>query len=166
MLRKIRAVIYSRSLEFFRDRAALGWNILFPFLVVFVFGFDLNKKILGVLLIKDCVTWLLSINVECSTWFVEWSSKNTVAELITWPIFSKWENTFPLFPVFGWVQDGNTELILLSRYSITTRIVFNGSSSFTYPTISPSFEASLLILLKASSIVFTKFSSSKPFGKS
>ncbi|MDZ7870090.1 MAG: hypothetical protein U5L02_12990 [Rheinheimera sp.] len=37
--RRFVAVLKARNLEFWRDRAALGWNLLFPFLLVAGFAF-------------------------------------------------------------------------------------------------------------------------------
>lgn len=37
-IRRILAIIKSRNREFFRDRAAFGWNFLFPFLIVLGFS--------------------------------------------------------------------------------------------------------------------------------
>jgi len=38
------AVFYARNLEFFRDRSALGWNFIFPFLIVLGFGVIFSGK--------------------------------------------------------------------------------------------------------------------------
>lgn len=38
-MKRIFAVFHARNLEFVRDRSALGWNFLFPFLVVLGFGY-------------------------------------------------------------------------------------------------------------------------------
>ena len=42
-MKKIWAVFHARNLEFFRDRSSLGWNFLFPFLIVIGFGFMFNS---------------------------------------------------------------------------------------------------------------------------
>ena len=34
MMRRFLAVLHARNLEFVRDRSALGWNVLLPFLIV------------------------------------------------------------------------------------------------------------------------------------
>jgi len=36
--KRLWAMFVARNLEFFRDRSALGWNFLFPFLIVAGFG--------------------------------------------------------------------------------------------------------------------------------
>lgn len=36
--RRLWAMLYARNREFFRDRAAFGWNFLFPFLIIIGFG--------------------------------------------------------------------------------------------------------------------------------
>jgi len=38
MLRRFRAIFISRNKEFYRDRAAFGWNFLFPFLIILGFA--------------------------------------------------------------------------------------------------------------------------------
>ena len=38
-MRKFFAILRARNLEFIRDRSTLGWNILFPFVLVFGFAF-------------------------------------------------------------------------------------------------------------------------------
>jgi len=35
---RILAILKARNLEFFRDKGSLGWNLLFPFLIVVGFG--------------------------------------------------------------------------------------------------------------------------------
>lgn len=42
-MRKIWAVFHARNLEFVRDRSSLGWNFLFPFLIVIGFAFMFNS---------------------------------------------------------------------------------------------------------------------------
>ena len=42
-MRKFLAVLNARNKEFFRDRAAAGWNILFPILVIFGFAFAFSE---------------------------------------------------------------------------------------------------------------------------
>lgn len=42
-MKRILAVLHARNLEFFRDRSTLGWNFLFPFLVVVGFGYMFNS---------------------------------------------------------------------------------------------------------------------------
>jgi len=37
-LKRLWAIFYARNREFFRDRAAFGWNFLFPFLIILGFG--------------------------------------------------------------------------------------------------------------------------------
>ena len=44
MIQKILALISARNKEFFRDRASLAWNMLFPLLVVFGFAFAFSGK--------------------------------------------------------------------------------------------------------------------------
>ncbi len=39
MLRRLFAVFWARNKEFLRDRAAMGWNLIFPFLIVAGFAF-------------------------------------------------------------------------------------------------------------------------------
>lgn len=39
MLRRLFAVFWARNKEFLRDRAAMGWNLVFPFLIVAGFAF-------------------------------------------------------------------------------------------------------------------------------
>lgn len=43
-LKRLWAMFYARNLEFFRDRSALGWNFLFPFLIVGGFGMIFGGK--------------------------------------------------------------------------------------------------------------------------
>ena len=43
MWNRIYALFVARNLEFFRDRSSLGWNILFPVLVIFVFAYAFNE---------------------------------------------------------------------------------------------------------------------------
>lgn len=38
-MRRFFAVLWARNLEFLRDRSALGWNLVFPFMLVFGFAF-------------------------------------------------------------------------------------------------------------------------------
>lgn len=42
--KRLWAMFYARNLEFFRDRSALGWNFLFPFLIVAGFGMIFGGK--------------------------------------------------------------------------------------------------------------------------
>ncbi len=42
--KRLWAVFYARNLEFFRDRSALGWNFIFPFLIVLGFGVIFSGK--------------------------------------------------------------------------------------------------------------------------
>ena len=44
MMRRFWAVFVGRNKEFLRDRGALAWNLLFPFLVVFGMAFALSDK--------------------------------------------------------------------------------------------------------------------------
>lgn len=44
MIRRFLAVLIGRNKEFLRDRGALGWNLLFPFFVVFGMAFAFNGK--------------------------------------------------------------------------------------------------------------------------
>lgn len=44
MIRRFWAVLIGRNKEFLRDRGALGWNLLFPFFVVFGMAFAFNGK--------------------------------------------------------------------------------------------------------------------------
>ncbi|PIR15469.1 MAG: ABC transporter permease [Elusimicrobia bacterium CG11_big_fil_rev_8_21_14_0_20_64_6] len=44
MMRRFRAVLIGRNKEFLRDRGAVGWNILFPFFVVFGMAFAFSEK--------------------------------------------------------------------------------------------------------------------------
>jgi ABC-type multidrug transport system permease subunit len=44
MMRRFWAVLIGRNKEFLRDRGALGWNILFPFFVVFGMAFAFSDK--------------------------------------------------------------------------------------------------------------------------
>ncbi len=37
-MRRFLAVLHARNLEFFRDRASLGWNFIFPMLMVIGFS--------------------------------------------------------------------------------------------------------------------------------
>jgi len=39
MLRRIYAIFVARNLEFFRDRAALSWSIMFPIMIIFGFAY-------------------------------------------------------------------------------------------------------------------------------
>jgi ABC-2 type transport system permease protein len=43
-LKRLWAMLHARNLEFFRDRSALGWNFLFPFLIVAGFGIIFSGK--------------------------------------------------------------------------------------------------------------------------
>ena len=43
-LKRLWAMLHARNLEFFRDRSALGWNFLFPFLIVAGFGIIFGAK--------------------------------------------------------------------------------------------------------------------------
>jgi len=43
MLKRFTTLTISRTKEFYRDRSALGWNILFPFLVIIGFSFIFNQ---------------------------------------------------------------------------------------------------------------------------
>ena len=43
MWKRIYALFVARNLEFFRDRSSLGWNVLFPVLVIFVFAYAFNE---------------------------------------------------------------------------------------------------------------------------
>jgi len=42
--KRVWAIFYARNLEFFRDRSALGWNFVFPFLIVLGFGVIFSGK--------------------------------------------------------------------------------------------------------------------------
>ncbi|MFO7666541.1 MAG: ABC transporter permease [Desulfobacterales bacterium] len=42
--KRLWAILHARNLEFFRDRSALGWNFLFPFLIVAGFGIIFGGK--------------------------------------------------------------------------------------------------------------------------
>jgi len=42
--KRLWAMLHARNLEFFRDRSALGWNFLFPFLIVAGFGIIFGGK--------------------------------------------------------------------------------------------------------------------------
>ena len=44
MMRRFWAVLVGRNKEFLRDRGALGWNLLFPFFVVFGMAFAFSGK--------------------------------------------------------------------------------------------------------------------------
>lgn len=44
MMRRFWAVLVGRNKEFLRDRGALGWNLLFPFFVVFGMAFAFSDK--------------------------------------------------------------------------------------------------------------------------
>lgn len=44
MMRRFLAVLVSRNKEFLRDRGALGWNLLFPFFVVFGMAFAFSDR--------------------------------------------------------------------------------------------------------------------------
>jgi len=44
MMRRFWAVLIGRNKEFLRDRGALGWNFIFPFLVVFGMAFAFSDK--------------------------------------------------------------------------------------------------------------------------
>ncbi|PKL35781.1 MAG: ABC transporter permease [Spirochaetae bacterium HGW-Spirochaetae-1] len=48
MIRRLCALISSRTKEFYRDRSALGWNLLFPFMIIFGFSliFNQDKQVL------------------------------------------------------------------------------------------------------------------------
>ena len=39
MIRRVRATLYARSLEFIRDRSSLGWNLILPVILVFGLAF-------------------------------------------------------------------------------------------------------------------------------
>ncbi|MGB1256960.1 MAG: ABC transporter permease [Thiolinea sp.] len=39
MMRRVRATLYARSLEFIRDRSSLGWNLILPVILVFGLAF-------------------------------------------------------------------------------------------------------------------------------
>lgn len=41
---RIRAMIVARNHEFFRDKAAFGWNFAFPFLIILGFGLMFNDR--------------------------------------------------------------------------------------------------------------------------
>ena len=43
-LKRLWAILHARNREFFRDRAAFGWNLLFPFLIVAGFGVIFGGK--------------------------------------------------------------------------------------------------------------------------
>ena len=43
MFKRFLAVLTARNLEFFRDRSALGWNLLFPVLLVIGFAVIFNN---------------------------------------------------------------------------------------------------------------------------
>jgi ABC-type multidrug transport system permease subunit len=43
-LKRLWAIFKARNLEFFRDRSALGWNFIFPFLIVAGFGVIFSGK--------------------------------------------------------------------------------------------------------------------------
>ena len=38
-MKKFLAVLHARNMEFIRDKSSLGWNILFPLLLVLGFAF-------------------------------------------------------------------------------------------------------------------------------
>ncbi|RJP79672.1 MAG: ABC transporter permease [Desulfobacteraceae bacterium] len=44
MIRRIWTIFKARNNEFFRDRAAYGWNLLFPFLIIIGFSIIFNEK--------------------------------------------------------------------------------------------------------------------------
>jgi ABC-2 type transport system permease protein len=67
-LKRMWALFVARSLEFIRDRAGLGWNILFPFLLVAAFGVafgpDAKKQFkMGVFPVQDPVPALETIRI-------------------------------------------------------------------------------------------------------
>jgi ABC-2 type transport system permease protein len=67
-LKRMWALFVARSLEFIRDRAGFGWNILFPFLLVAAFGIafgpDAKKQFkVGVFPITDPVPALQTIRI-------------------------------------------------------------------------------------------------------
>ncbi len=43
-MRKLLALIHARNLEFYRDRAAMGWTLLFPFIVLAGFAYGYSGK--------------------------------------------------------------------------------------------------------------------------
>ena len=43
-MKRFLAVFFARNLEFFRDRATLFWNILFPVFLIFGFAFAFSGK--------------------------------------------------------------------------------------------------------------------------
>jgi ABC-2 type transport system permease protein len=56
MISRILSLIHARNLEFFRDRASLSWNLLFPLIVILGFGFGFSgnsQKIFKVSVFKD-----------------------------------------------------------------------------------------------------------------
>ncbi len=42
-MKKIIAIISARTKEFYRDKASLGWNFIFPFFIIFAFSFIFSK---------------------------------------------------------------------------------------------------------------------------
>jgi ABC-2 type transport system permease protein len=44
MFKRIGTLFIARTKEFYRDRSSLGWNILFPFLIIFGFSFIFNQE--------------------------------------------------------------------------------------------------------------------------
>ena len=44
MIRRIWALFKARNMEFFRDRAAYGWNLLFPFMIIIGFSVMFNEE--------------------------------------------------------------------------------------------------------------------------
>ncbi|MDY0007643.1 MAG: hypothetical protein RBS22_12550, partial [Spongiibacteraceae bacterium] len=44
MMKRLLAVFIARNKEFLRDRAALGWNLLFPVLIVAGFAFAFSGE--------------------------------------------------------------------------------------------------------------------------
>ena len=42
--KRFSSVLSARNKEFLRDRSALGWNFLFPFLVVLGFGYGFGSE--------------------------------------------------------------------------------------------------------------------------
>jgi ABC-type multidrug transport system permease subunit len=67
-LKRMWALFLARSLEFIRDRAGFGWNILFPFLLVAAFGIafgtDAGKQFkIGVFPVPDMVPHLERLKI-------------------------------------------------------------------------------------------------------
>jgi ABC-type multidrug transport system permease subunit len=71
MIRRIWTLFKARNMEFFRDRAAYGWNLLFPFMIIIGFSVMFNEEQqtmfkVGVLIESNTNSTYASENVSVS----------------------------------------------------------------------------------------------------